>query len=173
MSRRDAPTEGVRGNKCVFGSEIPRLCFATLGMKCGWEGWVPAFAGTRIGRTRPSQPSPVKGEGVCRCGTGFFSYQWHVGENAGGSRSAPTVGRARMGKDGSPPPRGQREGGRAIPGDEILRLRCATLRACEEIPPRRQFEHVLEAKLSLKSGVLRISSQALRMTCGGGPLRRG
>ena len=42
------------------------------------------------------------------------------------------------------------------------------LRACEEIPPRRQFEHVLEAKLSLKSGVLRINSQALRMTCGWG-----
>ena len=36
------------------------------------------------------------------------------------------------------------------------------LRACEEIPPRRQFEHVFEAKLSLKSGVLRINSQALR-----------
>jgi len=26
--------------------------------------------------------------------------------------------------------------------------------ACEEIPPRHQFEHVFEAKLSLKSGVL-------------------
>ena len=50
---------------------------------------------------------------------------------------------------------------------EILRLRCAALRACEEIPPRRQFKHVFEAKLSLKSGVLRINSQALRMTCGG------
>ena len=53
-------------------------------------------------------------------------------------------------------------------GGEVLRLRCAALRACEEIPPRRQFEHVLEAKLSLKSGVLRINSQALRMTCGVG-----
>ena len=55
----------------------------------------------------------------------------------------------------------------ALTGNEILRLRCAALRACEEIPPRRQFEHGFKAKLSLKSGVLRINSQALRMTLGG------
>ena len=59
-------------------------------------------------------------------------------------------------------------------GNEILRLRFAALRACEEIPSRRQFEHVFQAKLSLKSGVIRINSQALRMTCRwGAALRSG
>ena len=45
-----------------------------------------------------------------------------------------------------------------------------TLRACEEIPSRRQFEHVFQAKLRLKSGVIRINSQALRVTAVGSPL---
>ena len=37
------------------------------------------------------------------------------------------------------------------------------LRACEEIPLKRQFESVSKAKVSPKSGVLRINSQALRV----------